>query len=256
MENYVKDPNLPGKKVSLALVDGRVPYDIEKSLADKKIRLIKTKKIKELYDAISYHPDIMLCHVGENEIVAAPNIPESVIYSLENEGFKIIYGKKVLSGKYPLDIPYNVALFGKHAVCNMKHADDVLLDVLTGKGYKIINVNQGYAKCSISIINADALVTSDRGIHNILSENNFKSLLITPGHIRLFEMNYGFIGGAAGRISSSDIAFLGDVNLHPDATKINNFLNDNNKQPISLGKNQMIDLGTLIPLKEYTSQLP
>jgi hypothetical protein len=256
MENYIKDPNLPRGKVSLALVDGRIPCDIEKSLIEKEIKLIKTKKINELYDAISYHPDIMLCHVGEDEIVAAPNTHESVIYSLENEGFKIICGKKVLSKKYPLDIPYNVALIGKHAVCNVRHADEVLLDVLTGKGYEIINVNQGYAKCSISIINADAIVTSDSGIHNILSENNFKSLLITPGHIKLFEMNYGFIGGASGRISSSDIAFLGDVNLHPDAERMSNFLNRNDKRPISLGKNHMIDLGTLIPLKEYTSQLP
>jgi hypothetical protein len=252
MENFIKYPNLPKKNVSLALVDGRLPIELEKNLVNKGIRLIKTKKIKELYDAISYHPDIMLCHVGDDEIVAAPNVSESIIYSLENEGFKIIMGKKTLGRNYPLDIPYNVAVFGKYAVCSMKNTDEVLLDVLMRRGYTIINVKQGYAKCSISIINDNAIVTSDCGIHNILSENNIKSLPITPGNIELFEMNYGFIGGASGGISSSDIAFLGDVNLHPDSIKICNFLNENNKRPTSLGKSTMVDLGTIIPLKEYS----
>lgn len=252
MEQYLQKPNLPSSKISLAVADGRIPLEIEKNLFDLGVRIIKTKKVTSLYDAISYHPDIVINYLGGNEIVVAPNIHNSTVYSLEAEGFKILVGKKEVSRQYPLDIAYNAAIFGQYAVCNKKHTDEILLENFWKKGLKILDVKQGYAKCSICIIDEDIIVTSDSGIHNILSENNVKSLLITPGHIELFQMNYGFIGGASGKISSSEIGFLGDIRLHPSYNNIVKFLSKYGKIPVNLSKNKLVDLGTLVALKEYS----
>jgi hypothetical protein len=251
LERFVQKPNLPYGRVSLAVVDGRIPKDMEDNLITHGIRLIKTKKTGELYNAISYHPDIVLHHLGENEIVVAPNIDNSIVYKLEEEGFKIIIGSREVQGKYPLDVPYNVASFGEFVVCNVKYTDEILLQKFHEKGKKIINIKQGYAKCSICVVSDDAVITSDRGIHNILIENNINSLFITPAHIDLFEMSYGFIGGASGKLSQEEIAFYGNLELHPDNNAMQKFLEKFGATSVNLSKNKMLDLGTLIPLKEY-----
>lgn len=256
MENFIQSPNLPAGKVSLAVIDGRVTEDIERNIQDLRIRLIKTKKTNGLYEAISYHPDIVIHHLGENEIVAAPNIDNQIIYKLEEEGFKIIIGKRSAAGTYPYDISYNVARFGNKAVCCIKHTDEVLLQKLHERGIKIININQGYAKCSICVVSKEAVITSDKGIYKELQKNNISVLLITPGNIRLFNMNYGFIGGASGSVSNSSIAFFGNMELHPNYNEIQIFMSKYNKSVINLSKNLLLDLGTLIPLKEYSILTP
>lgn len=251
MEKFINLPNLPNSKVSLAVVDGRIPKCIEKSLYKRKIKLIKTHKIDSLYDAISYHPDIMMCHIGDNKIVVAKNIPNKLVYELENEGFQIIEGKNEVSRKYPLDVFYNVCINGNDIICNEKYTDSVLLEKFYLDKKRIINVNQGYTKCSVSIASKGVFVTSDIGIHTILIREKKESLLISPKFIDLFNMDYGFIGGASGKISHNEVGFFGDLSYHKDHDKIKVFLESKNNKFISLGENKLVDLGTLIPLKEY-----
>lgn len=252
MENYVEIPNLPEKDISLAVVDGRINSDIERALYNMNVRLIKTKKIKSLYDAISYHPDIMLHHIGGKDIVAAPDIDNSTVYQLEKEGFNIILGKKKLSEKYPFDVAYNAARIGNFLFCNIKYTDEVLLEEAEKRNLKIVDIKQGYAKCSLCVIDYNEVITFDRGIKEKLDKYNIDNLIITPGHIELFNLSYGFIGGASGKLSKDKIAFFGNTKLHPDYDKIYLFLLKNRKKIINLSENKMVDLGTLIPLKEYS----
>lgn len=121
---------------------------------------------------------------------------------------------------------------------------------------EIININQGYAKCSICVIDEAAVITSDSGVYRILRKNNTAVLLITPGSIELKDMNYGFIGGASGCISNFNIAFFGNIGMHPNYKEILNFVSKYNKSVINLSKNLVCDLGTLIPLKEYSILTP
>lgn len=251
MESFIQNPNLPANKVSLVAIDCRVPDGILEELHKMNIRVVKTQKIKETYEAISCHPDIMMCHVGGNEIVAAPNVPDAMIYELEDEGFHIISGSKTIKSSYPEDILYNTAVIGGFAVCSVKNTDKVLIDNLEKKDIKIIDVKQGYSKCSACIVDNRAVITSDTGIYKVLMEQNIDVLLITPGFIDLYDMNYGFIGGAGSALSADEIAFSGNIVLHPDYFKIQNFLKKHDKKIINLNLNRLIDLGTIIPLKEY-----
>lgn len=252
MERFINSPNLPENPISLAVVDGRITYEIEKKFFDLNIKIIKTTKNKYLYDAISYHPDVVMHHLGNKEILAAPNIDEKLVYALEDNGFKISYGERNIEKKYPFDIPYNVARFGNNAVCCIKYTDEILIGELYKRGINIIDVKQGYSKCSICIVSDNAVITSDSGIHNTLMKNLIDCLLITPGNINLFEMNYGFIGGASGAISRDSIAFFGDLGFHPNNIEIQKYLSKYNRKVENLCKIALTDFGTLIPLKEYS----
>lgn len=252
MERFIKSPNLPEGKVSLALVDGRIDKALEESLIKRDIKLIKTEKVNGLYDAISFHPDLMLHHLGDENVVAAPNVDDKILWRLEEEGFKIIFGKKEIGGKYPGDIPYNTARFGDFAVCSIKHTDEILLDNLVKRNVKIIDTKQGYSKCSICVVDSSSVITSDKGLYKTLTGYGVDVLLITPGHIGLFELSHGFIGGASGSVSHNEIAFYGNLHRHPNGCEIKNFLLKHGKTLINLSENLLIDLGTLIPLKEYS----
>lgn len=249
-ENFLTIPFLPSGDVSLMLSDGRIDYSMEKALQKRGIRIIKTAPIARLHRSIAYHPDVMAYHAGGNLIIAAPSLPESVADRLRGEGFNIIYGKSGLSQEYPKDVPYNVARIGNYAVHNFKYTDPVLYEQLVCQNLRLINVKQGYAKCSILVVDDRSIITEDEGIARAASKNGMDVLLIRRGHVLLPGMNYGFIGGAGGLISTSVMVFAGDVATHPDYDRIIAFLSKRGISICNLGQGQLMDLGSLVPLKE------
>lgn len=251
MDRYVISPNLPKNKVSVVLLDARARKTIVKNLEEMGIRVILTDMCNDLYDAVSYHPDMFIHHLGDNCIVAAPNAPLKLLSVLEGLGFNIIKGQKPIGGKYPGDIAYNVARIDEYAVCSTAHTDKTLLQCLYDRGVKIVDVKQGYSKCSLSIIERGTVITSDEGLYTVLRKHDFNILKISPGSIDLKGLDYGFIGGASGLVSNEIVAFAGNLSLHPDLDKIEKFLSQYGKQVKSLDHKKIMDVGTIIPLKEY-----
>ena len=88
----------------------------------------------------------------------------------------------------------------------------------------MLEVQQGYTKCSICVVSENAIITSDIGIHCKAKESGIDSLLISPGYIDLPGYKYGFIGGASFKISDNVIAFTGSLDSHPDKDNIEHFL--------------------------------
>lgn len=245
---FLDNPFIPSGSVALSIIDGRLPKDIENELKNKKIEIIKTCKCSELYNSIQYHPDMSLCYLGENKIVIAPNVYDYYENVLNPYNFNLIKGTKFLENKYPKDIYYNAAIFGNYCIHNFDYTEENILNYIKEKNLIKINVKQGYSKCSICIVDENSIITSDEGIYKETIKYGIDCLLIEKGYINLFDMNYGFIGGASGLISKDEIAFLGDISKHIDHTKIKKFLNKKGKKISSLGKNELIDLGSIIPL--------
>lgn len=251
MESFIKDPNLPNSKVSLGLIDGRVRKSIVYALEKMGIKVITTGRCEALYDSVSYHPDMFIHHIGEDIIVSAPNAPPDTIEILHEYGFQIIMGDKNILRKYPENVAYNVARIGNYAICNLKHTDRTLLNLLSDAGAILVDTKQGYAKCSICITGKNSLITSDDGVYSTLIDLGFDVLQISPGNIELRGLNYGFIGGSSGFIDSKVLAFTGNIKRHPDFKKITEFLDKQFIEIKILDKNQLTDVGTFIPLKEY-----
>lgn len=251
-ERFINIPNLPGGNVSLVMVDGRINRDIQNELEELKIKILKTEALEGVESSIAYHPDIMLYHAGENKIIVCPNIPRNLLLSLKKEGFNIVTGISYVHSPYPYDVCYNAARVGNYLLCCEKYTDYEILRDAHEKNLKIININQGYSKCSICVTGDNAIITSDEGIAKKVKGTGIDCLKINQGSIDLYEMSFGFIGGATGFISKDELAFCGDAGLHPDFETIKSFLYKHGKKHINLSTNKMMDMGTLIPLKEYS----
>ncbi|MFA5522924.1 MAG: DUF6873 family GME fold protein, partial [Tissierellales bacterium] len=121
-----KNPFVPLNKANIAIIDGRASHKIKDNLSKYGVRVIETCKCEELYDSISYHPDIVLHPVNHKTVVVAPNVYDYYKDILPFYGIKIIMGEKELSRNYPENIAYNVARISRYAIHNTKNTDEKL----------------------------------------------------------------------------------------------------------------------------------
>lgn len=246
--NFSKEPFIVDKKLSLALVDGRVSEEIEKNLVKRGIRLIKSIECRDTYSEVAYHPDISIFNCGDGKVVVCPNLYDDYKKIFKEYGIEAIKGETFISDKYPGNIAYNVCVVGNNIIHKYEHTDPVIKEYIEKRKMNIINVKQGYSKCSVCVVDNNSIITSDAGIHREVIKHGIDSLLIKPGEIELFGMNYGFIGGCSGMISENEIGFTGNIERHSDYEIINEFLTKRDKKAVSLGKEKLVDLGSIIPL--------
>ncbi len=248
---FSKNPFILNDKLKLAIVDKRIPKNMEIKLNMMGVNIIKSTGCVNTYESIKYHPDISICKLNNNNIVVAPNVYDYYKNILNPYGFNVIRGDSIIKNKYPYNIHYNIVILKNFAIHNFKYTDKVILDYIEKNNIKKINVSQGYCKCSICIVDDNSLITSDEGIYKEVIKHGIDCLLIEKGHIDLFELNYGFIGGCSFLISNNELAFFGNIKNHPDYDKILNFVNSKNKSLISLSDDKLLDLGSIINLLEY-----
>lgn len=249
--NHIKLPNLPEGKVKGILIDGRVSKKIADSLMKMEITPFKTERLIQMYDAVSYHTDIMLHHVGGNKIVYAPGIGSKLLENLINLGFQMISGETVLSFQYPGNIAYNAARVGNYVIHNLKYTDKVLKRELENDGIEFIDVKQGYSKCSVCVVDKTAIITSDKGIEQAALRKGIDVLLIEPDeNIVLPGLNMGFIGGCTGKIAKDKLVVSGDLTKLKSFVKIVRFANSHGVKVVSLSDEKPVDVGSLIPVFE------
>lgn len=203
-----------------------------------KIMIIEMTDIT--YRPVSSHPDIYMCSMG-------PGRP--VYFGCPDK----------IGSKYPDNIIYNAACTGKYFIHNTKYTEPELL-AFTNKNYfaeisgsysgktheslEIIDVPQGYTKCNTLIVDENSIITSDVGIYNSCY-SKLDILLIKTGHIILQNFNYGFIGGASGRIGDT-IIFNGNLEQHPDYEKITAFIESRNFKIKYFTEYPLEDIGSII----------
>jgi len=251
MNGFIEVPFLPKGKVETVIVDKRIPKCIQNKIRAKGINIIETPYCRDLYKAVSAHPDMLLYHIGGNEIIVAPNVYLQIKKNLENLNLKVIEGNTVLKSTYPDNIAYNVARIGKFAIHNFKYTDKKIMEILEKKEIELINVKQGYSKCSICIINEKAIITSDKGIAKKLQRYDIDVLLIRSGYIDLPGLNYGFIGGVSGLIERNKVLFCGDIKKHPDFEAIKEFMEKYSMDFVDIEGKKLVDIGSIIPITEF-----
>ena len=198
------------------IIDARF-FDKAKMIWGKEHKIIPSFNNKNLQSSVSSHPDMSITPVGDVFVCC----PESFKYY---KGFlreRVICGKTSLSSHYPNDIAYNVLIYKNLAFGKKNYIDTVVLNELEKRNISVINVNQGYAKCSCTVCD-DGVITADDSIYDALIKNDVRALKITPGHVKLSGYDYGFIGGASG-IVLEKLTFFGDISKHPDFLKIKAF---------------------------------
>lgn len=200
-------------------------------------------KTTNVYDAINGHVDIQMNIISKNTIIIHKSMDKDFCNTLDKFNIKYIFSNDDLKYSYPGDIILNGIVLDNYFIHNLKYTDKNLLDNIKNKS--LINVKQGYSKCSVLIVNQKAIITSDKGIANALRKENFDVLLIPPGDIILPSMNYGFIGGTGGLINNNTMAFFGDLQYYAYGREVYDFLYKYDVKPIYLSQGKLIDRGSI-----------
>ena len=204
-----------------------------------------------LQSAVASHTD-MLMFLGFDRLFCHRRYYESNTELIDKickiSGYALSISDEPTGEKYPSDVLFNAFAVGNKLICNTKTVSSLILDTARLEGFEIINVPQGYTKCSVCIVSESALITADRSIYEACRDF-FDVLLISEGHISLPPYSYGFIGGAAGAYLDK-VYFCGSTETHPDGDRIKEFCKKHKKIAISLADSELQDVGSLFFIGE------
>ncbi|MCR4925453.1 MAG: hypothetical protein K5917_04100 [Clostridiales bacterium] len=247
MNSFVLSPNIPQGKVEKAVASRQYP-EIANAFKNLGITLFFVKPDKSLQTPVRQHAD-MLCHyLGEGRVLLARGQAE-LYNELSKAGFTAEFIDETLSPEYPHDIPLNCLRIGNKMFMNVKFASKSIVEYCKSNKIEIVNVNQGYTRCSTAVVNENAVITQDRGMARAFEENGIRVLLINAENIVLEGYDNGFIGGACTLVDRNKLAFFGDIDTLDDGKRIKAFLEECGCSYISLIKGRLIDIGSAIPLE-------
>ncbi|MGN0178347.1 MAG: DUF6873 family GME fold protein [Monoglobaceae bacterium] len=200
------------------IVDKRMPPDMIQRLSELG-RVFTSAYVNTEDEAIRAHPDIQIHFVNENTAVAAPEVYDYYVQILPRY-ISLIKGFSPIGFTYPKNCAYNIARVGSNIICNIKYAEPKIIELYKSMGCRIINVRQGYAKCSICPISETTFITEDPGIYKTVSPLSEITVKLIPcGSVRLNGYDCGFIGGASGLCGDTAV-FCGNAFKNPCLKKI------------------------------------
>lgn len=203
-------------------------------------KVVRTRANKNLLRGLDTHPDILTHPLPSGEIVVDRDNFE--YYKKIFPDKKILPSHSILSKEYPKDVSLNAFTFKNYFIHKLKFTDKVLLDYYKNSGYEMIDIKQGYGKCS-SLVTDDFIITSDGGIYESLRDF-IPIYKIKHGEIRLQNFNYGFIGGASG-VYGKKIFFTGDLSQHSSYEEILKIIKKYDYEIEILSKDPIEDFGSI-----------
>ena len=245
-ERFLINSNIPENKVSMVVAD--IDDNALKNVFDKlSIKVVSVTKNPLLDQPVSKHADILCNYVGKSTFLVDKNQVELYNFIENNNGESVIIEN--IQSPYPNDCLLNFADIGDYVICNKSILTEEIVKYLPNKS--IIDVKQGYSKCSVCICKHNTIITDDKSVYNaVLQYDSINSLLIEKGSVRINKYDYGFIGGCCGLVDKNLLLFNGDLSLHSDFDKIKNFLYDNDISYIDIKGKPLTDIGSIIPIME------
>ena len=204
--------------------------------------VIPSENVDILHKFESRHGDMQCLKINDTCFVLkeCKRLQEELSSYCDN----IIVTDKPIEKLYPNNVLLNAAFIDNKLFCNTKVIDESVKRYCKENCIELINVKQGYTKCSTAIID-DLFITADVGIFNSMTANGVEGLLIKSGDIDLNGVEYGFIGGCC--FSDGDnVYFTGDILKHSDGNLICDFLHKHSKNIICLSNEKLYDIGGFV----------
>ncbi len=233
--NYIKMPYLPQKRVALLIADCDVPGTA----------IVPPPRIKCLPYSMQRHADLGICIVSERTAVCPPDTFGYYSAALSPYGFSVVCGKSALGSNYPQDSAYNVGIAGNYCFMNTKICDSVLKEKISESKFTVLDVKQGYSKCSMCALSENLILTSDMSIKRACEKNGIDTIFTDSSFVRLGGFSYGFIGGAVTMIDKDTLLFNGSV---PKNLPLLKELEKRGIRTQFLHSGPLLDIGSLIPL--------
>lgn len=231
----------------ICVCDYRTPRGVLDSLK-KDFEIIQLPPDTSLSEAVNGHSDLLIFKI-DNKLVTRKSYyrtaEDKIDLICEKCGLELILSDAEAGDKYPSDCGLCAVISCRNIICRKSSADGEILRLADDLGFNILNVPQGYSKCSCAVLTDGAIITSDRGIAKVTLENDIDTLLITEGNVDLPGYSYGFIGGATG-ICDDKLYFCGNLNSHPDHKVIKEFAKRHITKCVSLSDEKLYDVGSLL----------
>ncbi len=245
---FIEKANLPQNKVCHCIL-GENAINTKEFLSNFGVKTLTTKKSYKLDNEIAFHADTQIIYCGEKNAVISPN-QTLLIKQIKELGCRVEAAENEPFSPYPHDVSLNFTIINDTVIGKFDSADEKLLKFIESNNFKQINTKQGYSKCSICIVNENAIITEDYGIATLLKNSQYDVLRIKPDFITLSDNHYGFLGGASGKLSKDTIFFNGNIEEHPSYNDIKKFLDFYNIKPIYDKSYKLTDIGSIIPITE------
>lgn len=245
---FIEKANLPQNDVKHCVIaeDGKKAKEFLNKIG---IETLKVEKSFKLDNEISSHTDLLFSYCGEKRAVIAPN--QTVLNKrLKELGCRVEVAEFEPFSPYPNDILLNSAIINEYMICKTKATSKILLDFAEQNNVNILDSKQGYSKCSICVVNENAIITEDNGIVRLLKNSQINILKIEGGFISLSDSHSGFLGGASGKMGKDKLFFNGNLEEHPSFEAIKNFLDLHNVKPVYDRSYKLTDIGSIIPITE------
>lgn len=252
MEGIVEKPHLPKGKVGLLALGERYGAQLAAPLYALGVQALWIPDARFSDGRLAGHADLRLLHLGGRRIVSACGTDIDNI--LTNKGFEVIPVPEPGEG-YPRDCALNACIAGGRFFHRLDASSPEALANLPA-GLETVNIAQGYAKCSVCVVDGRSVITADRGIAKAALSAGLDVLTVTPGYIELEGFDCGFIGGASFKLAPDVMAFTGTLDGHPDRDAIISFLAVRGIKPLFLTGRPAFDIGSALPLTAREPSIP
>lgn len=243
MSNF--KPNLPQDNAKIVVMSTN-NKELVNRVEELGVKVLPSENLSKLLIFEQYHTDLQLLHYNKDTVFVLKECT-SLKENLKKYFSNVIEISKNIDKDYPNNVMLNCVVLNDKLICNTKTIADEVLQMAIKDNLKIINVNQGYTKCSTCIVNKNAIITSDKSIYKSC-RNEMDVLLIRQGYIELSGTDYGFIGGSSFKYNRNTLVLIGNIKLHPDYESIKSFVENHNVELLSLTEKTMIDIGSIIPI--------
>ena len=252
MMRFVEKSNLP-LDCSLVIICDKYCNKFRAGLDALQIQTLQMPENPFLLRSVSYHTDLSVFHGGGKALFLSSSLRGSGFADdLQKIGAELRFFSAKETPEYPGDVQGNICCLDRYYIHNPATADPEIIRFLADKGFVGIPVRQGYARCSVCVVNESSIITEDRKIAWKAEKAGIDALLIDPGYVQLNGYKYGFIGGATFKASRSILCFTGVLERFPqkEQEQILTFLKERNIQPYYLTEDPLFDIGGAVPLIE------
>ena len=205
---------------------------------------IETDSVEIFHKPERTHADMQVLPIKDKVFI----LNECKVLASKLSQHKVVYCESKAEREYPKNILLNCLFLNNTLYGKLDYIDKKVIEYCRRHDIKLVNVNQGYTRCSTLVINEKAVITSDKSIEKALKNNGVEVLLISSGNIRLEGFDYGFIGGCGTKINDK-IVFFGNIENHPDYRQIKVFLKYYNSTIEILCKHlPLTDIGGIVEI--------
>jgi hypothetical protein len=239
---------MAGSKDSLLIVDPRTPDSEVREIEALGFKVVAAECLDFLYEGVKGHPDLQFAPVGDR-LICHRGISLEKLKEFQGHGIECIPSYAALALPYPGHVILNASIGGGALIHRTDITDGALLEEAIRQGLRLIDVRQGYGRCSTSYIGNGCFATNDSGVAAALSENGFRVFISPYGDVELEGFDYGFLGGCLSSVvTGSDRLVLvsGNLNEYVMGRELREFIISSGAIPIEVGKGRLKDRGSVL----------